>query len=492
MIGHRITLLGSHDDKLRTWLEGHPEGHERGAIVLFRRIARVVKHQVNSDRFTAVDIIPMDGDWVISDSPIEMTFNMRNLPELYLRCELENLELGFVHNHPGGYLDFSDKDDINEKNILHGLSGCNGKKSYLVSLVLSQGKWIGRIRQGEEPNTVISVRHVSIISNRLDVYCSQESLASLSDDNYTLARQEAAFGKPFNVIMQSLRVVIVGAGGTGSPTATLLARCGVGEIIIIDGDDLEGSNMNRVRGFRMADVGRNKAIVMAEFINSLEMNTTVSAIDSYLNESAEALDALASADVIVGCTDDHMGRNLMNHALYYHAQAYIDMGLAGMVDDDEEGHPYLRDQRGRVSCILPESGACLRCQRVISEASIEYEEKTKANPELLKLDAETLMREHYIEGGGEESPGVGPFTSMTADNAVATLMNLVRNYRDISEEIIPDNIWIDFIHMNIHSNESNDDPDCIFCRRHLLLNRAEGKYHLEMPGLGIGEICERE
>lgn len=486
---HRITILGSHEKKLRDWLEGHPDGHERGAIVLFRRIARVVSNQNNSDRFIAVDVIPMDGDWVIDDSPVEMTINLRKLPALYFRCENEKLELGFAHIHPNGYLGFSDKDETNEKNILKGLSGCNGQKSFLVSLVLSQGKWIGRVRQGSAPNKIIMSRHITVITDKMDVHCAQSPVTK-PDNEHTLARQEAAFGKPFNTILQSLRVVIVGAGGTGSPTATLLARCGVGELIIIDGDNLEKSNMNRVRGFRMTDIGRNKAVILAEFIDSLGLDISVSAIDSYLDESAEALDALSTADVIFGCTDDNIGRDLMNHALYHHAQAYIDMGLAGNVGDDEDGHPYLRDQRGRVSCILPESGACLRCQRVISEASIEYETKIKANPELLKLDAETLKREHYIEGGGEESPGVGPFTSMTADNAVATLMNLIRDYRDTPTDLVRDNIWIDFVHMDIHSNTPIDDSNCIFCKRRILLIQPEGECHLGMPAMG--KICERD
>src|SRR6187399_1372516 len=100
MIGHRITLLGSQETRLKTWLTSHPEGHERGAIVLFRRLARHIKNMPASDRFIAVDIIEMAEDWVLDSSPRHMTINMRNFPEIYLRCEKEELELGFVHNHP--------------------------------------------------------------------------------------------------------------------------------------------------------------------------------------------------------------------------------------------------------------------------------------------------------------------------------------------------------------------------------------------------------
>ena len=480
MTGHRITMLGSHDRALQEWLCGHPGGHERGALVLFRRLARVVNNIPASDRFLVIDVIKLTDEWILDSSPTHLKINMRMLPDVYFRCESEGLEFGFAHNHPAGYAEFSAQDDINELNILHGLSGCNEKASFLVAMTLTDGKWNARIRQGYYPENLIAVRHICIVSDKIELH----GISLPEEPSDILLRQEAAFGKPFNSKLQSLRAVVVGAGGTGSAVATLLARAGVGELIIIDGDVLAGTNMNRVRGYRGKDIGKNKATSLKVFIDSLELNVCVSAINGFLSESIEALDALSSADVIFGCTDDIAGRNLMNQALYYHAQVYIDCGLTGRIDAHEDGDPYLRDHRGRVSCILPESGACLRCQRVVTDDNLKYEQAIKDNPELAKLDPVTLKRDYYLVGGGEQAPGVGPFTSATADNVVATFMNLVRPYRNISDELRQDNIWIDFVHMTIHSNEPVDDPDCICCRTGFLLLRKEGKYRLEMPKLG--------
>jgi molybdopterin/thiamine biosynthesis adenylyltransferase len=299
-----------------------------------------------------------------------------------------------------------------------------------------------------------------------------------------LKRQEAAFGKPFNAMLRSLRVAVVGVGGTGSSVATLIARAGVGELVLIDGDTLDKTNMNRVRGYSVKDAGKNKAIILAEYIDGLGLDIHVSAIDKYLDQSGEAVDAVSSADVVFGCTDDVAGRDLMNQCIYYYSQVYIDVGLTGFVDTDKDGYPYLRDHRGRMSCILPEFGACLRCQRVITEQKLQYEQAIKDKPELAKLDPITLKRDYYLIGGGEQAPGVGPFTSATADNAIATFMNLLRPYRDLSTELRQDNIWIDFIHMNIYSNEPIDDQECIYCRNQSLLMKGEGRYRLAIPRLG--------
>ncbi|MEX0598158.1 MAG: ThiF family adenylyltransferase [Candidatus Paceibacterota bacterium] len=480
MNGHRITLLGSQEQNLKKWLISDSKGYERGAVILFRRFSRFDSTSFVSDRFVAVEVIQMDSDWILDSSKTHLTINMRKFPELYLRCEQENLELGFVHNHPSGYPDFSEKDNENEKNILHGLSGCNGVMSFLVSMVLTNDKWIARIRQGVKIDSAQEVRHVSILSDKLELYEGGGEL----EENESLKRQAAAFGKPFNDKMQSLRVAIVGLGGTGSATATLLARCGIGELILIDGDVLEGSNMNRVRGYRGTDVSKKKAISLANYIDSLELNVNVVPIDKYIGDSGKAIDAISSADIVFGCTDDIIGRDIMNQAMYYYSLVYIDMGLTGFIDFDSTNQPYLRDHRGRVSCILPESGSCLRCQNVVTDEGLKYEFAIKENPELKKLDSETLKKEHYLVGGEEEAPGVGPFTSATADNAVATLMNLVRGFRDMSSDLRQDNIWIDFIHQCIHSNSPTNDLNCVYCKTGAITLKKEKKYRLDMPLLG--------
>ncbi|MBS4064738.1 MAG: hypothetical protein KGZ74_09275, partial [Chitinophagaceae bacterium] len=151
----RIVFLKSTESRIREWLLSHPDNHERGVIVLFRRISRVVEGLVGSHKFLAVDVIEMKDDWVIDSSPFHMTINMRKFPEVYFRCEQESLELGFIHNHPNGYVDFSGMDDINEQNILRGVAGCNSPHSYLVSLILVNERWIGRVRQGLNPTQII-------------------------------------------------------------------------------------------------------------------------------------------------------------------------------------------------------------------------------------------------------------------------------------------------------------------------------------------------
>lgn len=325
-------------------------------------------------------------------------------------------------------------------------------------------------------------RHVAVLSNSIELHL--DSSTAFEGDIASLARQETAFGKPFNRKLQSLRAVVIGAGGTGSALATLLARCGIGELIIVDGDELETSNLNRVRGYRAADVGQNKADTLARYIDSLGLSCTVTSVAEFVDRSPAAVDAISAADIVFGCTDDVGGRDVLTQAMYYYCLPYIDVGLTRGIDYDGEGQPYLRDHRGRIGVIAPEAGACLRCQRVVTDEKLAYERAVRARPDLKKMDKETLMREYYLKGGGEAAPGVGPFTSVVADFAVSTFMNLVKGYRQLSEEFMADNVWIDFVHLNFSSIENIRNPDCFCCGQAGLLNASENGYRLSMASLG--------
>lgn len=471
----RIAMLESQERQLTRFLQSHPLGHERAAIVLFRRLQLHVQGLDESDRYLAVEIIPFEDSWITSSSGAHIAFELKYFRELFRRCEEESLVFGFVHNHPGGPLAFSDIDDENEKTLVTAIRNRNGADVHFVAMLWSQGKWKARVRQGSSPHVSEPARHVSIVARPLHVHLNE---AGRTDDQL-FARQAAAFGRPFVEQLQSLRIGVVGAGGTGSPTITLLARAGVGELIVIDGDNLERSNLNRVRGSRVSDVGHNKAEIQKRFVDSLGLPVQVVAFDTYVDQSPAAIDALASCDVLFGCTDDQIGREVLNTCAYIYAQAYIDVGLGGQVTEDEQGRPHLRYHFGRVSTILPESGECLFCQGIIKDTWIRHQYALRDNPGLTEQDA----RERYLEHGGEQAPGVGPFTSAVADYGVATLFDLVRPFRKFRPEIRSDFFKIDFVQMELRSSQETNDIDCIYCRQRLYLLKPE-TYRLNRPTLG--------
>lgn len=475
---HRITLLGSHHAQLVSHLDNHPEGHERAAFILFKKIARNVKQLKRSDRYISVDIILFPKEWIISSSPTHVDFHMSKFREIFRRCDDEKLTLAFVHNHPCGNVLFSNKDTDNELTLLKAISNRNEGDTALLSLLWTNQQWLSHIRFNKMPDDIKNTRHLTVLSESIMMY----QVSQLNDDDEGIfSRQMAALGKPLTEMLQSLRIAIVGAGGTGSPLAILLARCGVGELIIIDNDKLEKSNLNRVRGAKLSDVGKNKAKILADYINSLGLPCKAIPFDALIDEDIDAIDALSTADMIFGCTDDKPGRGFLNKASYVHMQAYIDIGLGGNVAEDKHGVSRLINHHGRISTILPEFGHCLFCQREITDKQIHDALIIRNNPDL----SEKEKKEKYIEDGGEQAPGVGPFTGMSADMAVATLFELLYSHRRLPDNLLKDNIWIDFIGMRIKSNSPINDLECPYCGTRNFIAMSESDGRLGRPSLGV-------
>jgi molybdopterin/thiamine biosynthesis adenylyltransferase/rhodanese-related sulfurtransferase len=109
------------------------------------------------------------------------------------------------------------------------------------------------------------------------------------------------------------RVLVIGAGGLGSPALQYLAASGVGRIGIIDDDVVDETNLQRQTIFSIADVGRPKAEVAAERVHALNPSVAVDALKLRYDETnARAL--VAIYDIVLDCTDRFPTRYLINDA----------------------------------------------------------------------------------------------------------------------------------------------------------------------------------
>ena len=113
--------------------------------------------------------------------------------------------------------------------------------------------------------------------------------------------------------LAAARVLVVGAGGLGSPALLYLAAAGVGTIGIVDDDVVETSNLQRQVVHRDADVGRLKTESAAESVAAVNPHVRVVRHDVRL-DSSNALDVLRDYDVVLDGTDNFPTRYLVNDA----------------------------------------------------------------------------------------------------------------------------------------------------------------------------------
>lgn len=109
------------------------------------------------------------------------------------------------------------------------------------------------------------------------------------------------------------RVAVVGAGGLGAPVISYLAAAGVGELVVIDDDVVELSNLQRQTIHDYAHLGRPKTTSATEIATRLSPATSV--IEKAVRLTAEnALELLSAADVIIDGSDSFDTRFLVNDA----------------------------------------------------------------------------------------------------------------------------------------------------------------------------------
>lgn len=113
--------------------------------------------------------------------------------------------------------------------------------------------------------------------------------------------------------LRAASVLLVGAGGLGSPIALYLAAAGVGTIGLVDADSVDASNLQRQVLYASADVGRAKVEAAAEHVRALNPGVRVIAHATRLS-AANALDLLAPYDIVVDGSDNFPTRYLVNDA----------------------------------------------------------------------------------------------------------------------------------------------------------------------------------
>src|SRR5687768_10942009 len=116
-------------------------------------------------------------------------------------------------------------------------------------------------------------------------------------------------GKGQKKIIQA-KVLVVGAGGLGSPAALYLAAAGIGTIGLIDSDVVDLSNLQRQVIHHTSDVGRSKVLSGKEKIQALNPDVNVILYEERLNAS-NALKMFAEFDVIIDGVDNFPGKFLI-------------------------------------------------------------------------------------------------------------------------------------------------------------------------------------
>jgi adenylyltransferase/sulfurtransferase len=148
-------------------------------------------------------------------------------------------------------------------------------------------------------------------------------------------------------VLLNAKILIVGVGGLGCAAAQYLAAAGVGEITLIDDDDVEKTNLQRQVLHGEADVGVNKCLSAQSSLEQMNSDIKIHVIQTRL-ELDDYLALIQPLDLVLDCTDNLASRNTLNQACYQASTSLISGAAIRM--------------EGQLMSIVPqENSACYAC-----------------------------------------------------------------------------------------------------------------------------------
>ncbi len=146
--------------------------------------------------------------------------------------------------------------------------------------------------------------------------------------------------------LKKARVLCIGAGGLGAPVLYYLAAGGIGEIGIIDGDQIELSNLQRQILFNHHELGESKAKIAKQKITALNPEINIKEYDYPITED-NVFDIIKQYDVIADCSDNFATRYLINDACFHSKKPYVYASISHF--------------EGQLSVFCAKDGPCYRC-----------------------------------------------------------------------------------------------------------------------------------
>jgi sulfur carrier protein ThiS adenylyltransferase len=160
-------------------------------------------------------------------------------------------------------------------------------------------------------------------------------------------------GEQGQLALTNASVLIIGVGGLGNPAALYLAAAGVGKIILIDGDNVELSNLPRQILFSEQNLNTNKADAASDKLQQQFPDSDFEMVDEMF-DSELADYYLANVDLVLDCTDNINSRYLINQSCVSHKIPLI-IGAATGFDGQHLMVNPLDDNSACYHCLYPSS-----------------------------------------------------------------------------------------------------------------------------------------
>jgi adenylyltransferase/sulfurtransferase len=241
---------------------------------------------------------------------------------------------------------------------------------------------------------------------------SDESLIIDDDDRYSRLRLIAWWDQDK---LAGAKVLVVGAGALGNEVLKNLALLGIGQIYVVDFDEIEQSNLTRSVLFRQRDCGRPKAEAAAEAIRDMNPDTTIYPMMANIITDV-GLGLFRDVDVVIGCLDNREARLWVNRQCWKVNTPWIDGGI--------------QEINGVVKVFAPPNSACYECAMTENDyrlINLRYSCPLLRQEDLLAGKVPTAPTISSIIAGMQVQEALKLIHGMPVESGVACVFNGVTN-----------------------------------------------------------------
>lgn len=232
--------------------------------------------------------------------------------------------------------------------------------------------------------------------------------------------------------IQNARIMVVGAGALGNELVKNLTLLGVGNILILDMDSIENSNLTRSVLFRRSDIGRFKAEIAAE--RAMEINPDMNAVGIVANIIDDVgLGVFRRMDVVLGGLDNREARLAINQSCYKVNKPWIDGAIEVL--------------NGFARVFVPGQGACYECTMTDMDWQLINKRKSCA----------LLTHEQMAEG---KIPTTPTSSSVIAGIQVQELLKILHKERNLPTLAGKGFVFNGLTH-DSYVVEYQEKPDCM-------------------------------
>ena len=315
-------------------------------------------------------------------------------------AEMHSFSVILAHSHPGGFFGFSSTDDKSDKLTMPALFSALPSAPHGSATMTPDGDLCARIFLSQEAKPVAC-----------KTTCIGTSIRELTPNGW---QHSMPFTREMTNKIEKMTACVVGVSGTGGVVAEMLARLGIGRLILVDHDHVEHKNLNRIPHSTPAHANTKtlKVKMIAEAIKTYRENIEVIEVPEQIN-AVDAIRAASGADILFSCVDSIEGRLYCDLIAQAAIIPLIDMGVVIPTRKEANGSRKIGDICGRIDYVHPH-GSSLQDRGVVTPEALYREDLFRHSPS----DALRQLKEGYIQGVMEEAPSVVHVNTRAASDAV--------------------------------------------------------------------------